>query len=469
VTVTSKQAGRRPRRVALIGLDCATPELLFERFAEDMPTLSALRARSLWGPLESTAPPNSIPAWPCMLSGRTPGELGVYGFRNRTDRSYDGIRFSTSKAIGVPRLWDLLGSAGLDSIVLGVPQTYPPSPVRGCMVSCFLTPGTDAQFTFPAALRDEVQQVTGGYMLDVTDFRSDDKDRVAQQVFDMTEQRFALARHLATTRPWDLLAVVDMGPDRLHHGFWRHYDPEHPRHEPGSRWTTLFRDYYRALDRHLASLLEALPDDTDVVVASDHGAQPMLGGFCVNEWLVREGLLVLTEPPRRPTPIAKAGVDWSRTLVWGDGGHYARLFLNVEGREPLGAVPVREYETVRQHLIDRLEALPDHQGRPMGTRVLRPEELYPEVRGVAPDLIVYVGNLRWRAVGSLGLDRGLYTFDNDTGPDDANHAEQGVFMLAGDGLATGRRDDLSIYDVAPTLQSLFGLPRQQGQRGRVLT
>jgi predicted AlkP superfamily phosphohydrolase/phosphomutase len=105
----------------------------------------------------------------------------------------------------------------------------------------------------------------------------------------------------------------------------------------------------------------------------------------------------------------------------------------------------------------------------MGTRVLRPEELYPEVRGVAPDLIVYVGNLRWRAVGSLGLDRGLYTFDNDTGPDDANHAEQGVFMLAGDGLATGRRDDLSIYDVAPTLQSVFGLPRQQGQRGRVLT
>jgi predicted AlkP superfamily phosphohydrolase/phosphomutase len=131
-------------------------------------------------------------------------------------------------------------------------------------------------------------------------------------------------------------------------------------------------------------------------------------------------------------------------------------------------VPPADYETVRDQLIDKLEGLVDHLGRPMGTRAFRPEELYPEVRGVAPDLIVYFGDLRWRAVGSLGLDRGLYTFENDTGPDDANHAEGGVFVLAGDGLPAGRRDDLSIYDVAPTLQSLFGLPAPPGQRGRVL-
>jgi predicted AlkP superfamily phosphohydrolase/phosphomutase len=452
----------------MIGLDCGTPELLFERYAADMPALSALRARSLWGPLASTAPPITVPAWSCMLSGRTPGELGVYGFRNRTDHSYDGLGFATSRAIRVPRLWDLLGAAGRESVVLGVPGTYPPSPIRGSMVSCFLTPSTDTRFTFPAELGEEVQRVTGGYMLDVADFRTDDKDRVAQQVFDMTEQRFALARHLATTRPWDLFAFVDMGPDRLHHGFWHYCDPAHPKYEPGNRWATLFRDYYRAVDRHLAGLLEALPDDTTIVVASDHGAQPMLGGFCLNEWLVRQDLLALAEPPAGPTPIGKAKIDWSRTLAWGDGGYYGRLFLNVEGREPCGTIPAREYENVRQELVERLEALTDHQGRPMGTRALRPEDLYPEVRGVAPDLIVYFGNLRWRSVGSVGLDGGLYTFDNDTGPDEANHAEQGVFLLAGDGLPTGQRDDLAIYDVAPTLQSLFGLPGQPGQRGRVL-
>jgi predicted AlkP superfamily phosphohydrolase/phosphomutase len=455
-------------RIAMIGLDCGTPELLFERYAGDMPTLTALRQRALWGRLESTAPPITVPAWSCMLSGRTPGELGVYGFRNRRDHGYEQLAFATSRAIRVPRLWDLLGQAGRESVVLGVPGTYPPPPVRGSLVSCFLAPSTDAQFTFPPELRQEVQQVTGGYILDVTDFRNKERGAVAQELFDMTEQRFALARHLATTRPWDFLAFVDMGPDRLHHRFWQYCVPDHPKYRPDNPYARVFRDYYRALDRHLADFLEVLPDGTTVLVVSDHGGQAMLGGFCFNEWLVREGLLTLAEAPAGPTPIGKAKIDWSRTVAWGDGGYYGRLFLNVEGREPQGTVPPADYETVRDQLIDKLEGLVDHLGRPMGTRAFRPEELYPEVRGVAPDLIVYFGDLRWRAVGSLGLEQGLYTFENDTGPDDANHADRGVFALAGDGLPAGRRDDLSIYDVAPTLQSLFGLPAPPGQRGRVL-
>jgi len=68
----------------------------------------------------------------------------------------------------------------------------------------------------------------------------------------------------------------------------------------------------------------------------------------------------------------------------------------------------------------------------------------------------------------LGLGQGLYTFENDTGPDDANHSEQGVLLLAGAGQTRGRQADLSLYDVAPTLQSLLGLPVSPGQRGRVL-
>jgi predicted AlkP superfamily phosphohydrolase/phosphomutase len=455
-------------RIVMIGLDCGAPELLFGRYAADMPTLTRLREQALWGQLQSTMPPITVPAWSCMLSGRTPGELGVYGFRNRTDHGYNGLAFATSRWIRVPRLWDLLGEAKRESVLLGVPGTYPPSPVRGCMVSCFLAPSTDAQFTFPPEVREEVERVTGGYILDVADFRSDDKRRIAQRVFDMTEQRFALARHLATTRPWDFLAFVDMGPDRLHHGFWSHCDPDHPKHEPGNAFEHLFRDYYRAVDRHLAEFLEVLPEGTTVLLVSDHGGQPMIGGFCLNQWLVQEGLLALAAPPAGPTPISRASVDWSKTVAWGDGGYYGRLFLNVEGREPQGTVPASDYETVREELIGKLEALVDHQGQPMGTRAFRPEALYPEVRGVAPDLIVYFGDLRWRAVGSLGLGKGLYTFENDTGPDDANHSQRAAFLLAGDGLPTGRREDLSIYDVAPTLQALFGLPAPPGQRGRVL-
>jgi len=458
----------RRGRVAVIGLDCATPQLLFEEFAGEMPHLGRLLARSQWGPLRSTDPPITVPAWSCMMSGRTPGELGIYGFRNRADHGYARLSVATSEHVRVPRLWDLLDAAGRDSVLLGVPGTYPPPAVRGTVVGDFLSPSTSARWTPPAAVGGELRDLVGEYVLDVTDFRTEDKARVAQQVFDMTEQRFRVARHLVTTRHWDLFAMVDMGPDRLHHGFWALCEKDHPRYDPAGPYVSLFRDYYRALDVHLGTLLDVLPDDVAVLLVSDHGAQPMVGGFCVNEWLVQTGLLVLTAEPAGRTPIATAPIDWRRTTAWADGGYYARIFLNVAGREPLGTVPPSEYETVRQHIVDAVEAVPDHEGRPMGSRAFRPEELYPEVAGIAPDLIVYLGDLRWRSVGTLGLGTGLYTFENDTGPDDANHAEHGIFALSGDGLPTGRRNDLSIYDVAPTLQRILGVPAPAGQRGRVL-
>ena len=455
-------------RLAVVGLDCATPQLVFDRFVEEMPNLSDLLGRSTWGPMESIAPPITVPAWSCMMSGRTPGELGIYGFRNRADHSYDRLSVASSTDVRVPRLWDLVGLAGGQSLLVGVPGTYPPPRVRGWVLGDFLAPSTEEDWTHPTALSGEVQDLVGDYVLDVVDFRSHEKERVAQEVFDMTEQRFEVARHLATTRPWELFAMVDMGPDRLHHGFWADCDPDHPRHDPHGPRLNLFRDYYRALDRHLGTLLESLDEDTAVLVVSDHGAQPMLGGFCINEWLIEQGWLVLRSEVVGRTPVAEADIDWSRTTAWADGGYYARVFLNVAGREPAGVVPPADYESVREELCVALSAVPDHTGRPMGNHAYRPEELYPEVNGVAPDLIVYLGDLRWRSVGTLGLGTGLYTFENDTGPDDANHSPTGIFALSGPGVVPGREEHLSIYDVAPTAQALLGLRAPRGQAGRVL-
>ncbi len=332
------------------------------------------------------------------------------------------------------------------------------------MVSCFLAPSTQAEYTSPPALKDELQQLTGGYQLDVENFRSPELARVSQQIFDLSEQRFDVARHLATTRGWDLFSFVDMGPDRLHHGFWKYCDPYHPRHEAGNPYVNLFADYYRALDRQIGQFLECLPDGTAVMVVSDHGAQPMIGGFYINEWLRQEGLLVLAKEPSGPTPMSKATVDWKRTTAWAEGGYYGRIFLNVEGREPDGTIPAAEYDDAVDRLARMLEAVPDADGRHMGTRAIRPDELYAQVNGIAPDLLVYVGNLTWRALATLGVQQGLYTTENDTGPDHANHSDTGILMLSAQGVEPGPFPGLSLYDVAPTVRELLGLtPRQTGQ------
>ena len=106
----------------IIGLDCAEPSLVIERWRDQLPALASLMDRGIYGRLTSVIPPITVPAWSCMMSSRTPGDLGVYGFRNRQDHSYDSMRIADSTAIREPRLWDIATRHGKQSIVLGVPE-----------------------------------------------------------------------------------------------------------------------------------------------------------------------------------------------------------------------------------------------------------------------------------------------------------------------------------------------------------
>lgn len=183
-------------RVLLIGLDCAAPELLFDRWINDLPHLRSLLQRGVHGPLRSCDPPITVPAWSVMMSSRSPGSLGIYGFRNRMNRSYDQYSIANSESIQVDRLWDLLSKAGKKVVLLGVPQTYPPSPVNGIMVTDFLTPNTKVDYTYPPEFRKEVESVVGEYLFDVREFRNENKKKILAEIYEMTEKRFKLARHL---------------------------------------------------------------------------------------------------------------------------------------------------------------------------------------------------------------------------------------------------------------------------------
>src|SRR5215831_11555239 len=119
------------RRVAVIGLDCAEPRLVFDRWRRELPNLNRLMGAGTWGPLRSVDPPITVPAWSCMMTGRDPGELGIYGFRNRREYDYRSLRIADSRAVGIDRVWDHLSRSGKHVIVVGVPQTSPPPAVTG--------------------------------------------------------------------------------------------------------------------------------------------------------------------------------------------------------------------------------------------------------------------------------------------------------------------------------------------------
>jgi predicted AlkP superfamily phosphohydrolase/phosphomutase len=451
-------------KILVAGLDCAAPELLLR---EDLPNIRRLMAAGVYGRLESVIPPITVPAWMCMSTSRDPGSLGVYGFRNRVDHSYDGMRTADARSFKAVTLWDQVAMQGGRSVLVGVPPSYPPRRMNGVSVGCFLTPDprTDV-YTHPASLAQRIRALVGDYPVDVKGFRTEDKARLHADILEMTRKHFEVVRHLLTTETWDYFHFVEIGLDRIHHGFWKHHDPRHPRHDPGSPYRDVIRDYYRLLDHEIGTVLELLDADTLVLVVSDHGARPLDGGFCVNEWLAREGYLVLRGRPTEVTPFEALDVDWGRTRAWSSGGYYARVFLNVRGREPEGAIDPKDYADVRTELAERLAATVDPEGRPLGTRVFRPEEIYARVEGVAPDLIVHFGDLAWRAVGGVGYGH-VHVQENDTGPDDCNHAQFGAFVLAGPGVPeAGEHASAHLLDIAPTLLEGAGYdvpPQMQGR------
>ncbi len=456
------------RRVLLVGLDCAAPEIVFDRLGTELPNIARLRAKGLWGVLESCHPPITVPAWMVMATGKDPGRLGLYGFRHRKGASYTDGWVATSGAVKEPTVWDICGLDGRQSCVLGVPPSYPPRPIPGWLVGCFLTPDAQRIYTYPASLTEEIEAVTGGYRFDV-EFRIEDRDRLLTDLYEMTECHFTAARHLLTTRPWDLFWVVEIGVDRIHHAFWKYFDPAHPKYEAGNRYEQVIPDYYRFVDARIGELLALVPDDTVVLVVSDHGAKAMKGAFCINQWLADEGYLSFARPPEKGIPLEKAAVDWSKTRAWGWGGYYARIFFNIRGRELQGVVPPDDVPREREELTRRLKQLRDPAGRVMDTMVFTPADLYREARGDAPDLLVYLDNLAWRSAGTVGWPS-LYLAENDTGPDDAVHAQQGIFVLYDPRREHGRQiDGRGILDVAPTVLRILGVAVPSDLGGHPIT
>lgn len=454
-------------KLLVIGLDCAAPEILLAD--ERLGNFRRLMEGGCYGRLRSVIPPITVPAWMCMATSRDPGSLGVYGFRNRTDHSYGALQIANSRSIRDLAIWDQVAREGKRSILLGVPPSYPPRKVNGICVGCFMTPDPkNDTFTYPDEVKDEIHRLVGEYPVDVKGFRTNDKDWLKDQIYDMSRKHFAVARHYLASAAWDYFQLVEIGLDRMHHGFWKYHDPKHVQHQPGNPYEHVIRDYYAYLDQELGEILGLLDEDTAVLVLSDHGARALDGGFCVNEWLIDQGLLTLDRYPEAVTPFGELAVEWSKTIAWSEGGYYARVFLNVRGREPEGVIEPNDYDAVRDELKAKLEATTDQSGVPLGTFVFKPEEVYREVKNVAPDLVVHFGGLAWRSIGGVGYRR-VHVQENDTGPDDCNHAQDGAFILAtANSPLAGEIIDAHLLDMAPTLLELGGYDVPDSMQGRSL-
>src|SRR5947209_11580648 len=128
-----------------------------------MPNFKQLRDGGCEAVLESKYPPLTPPAWTSLSTGLKPARHGVYDYWIYADESKKrgvtrGVHVQTQRR-AEKAIWNILSDYGKQVLVINVPATYPPETVNGIMVSGYLTPSTDVDFTYPPSFKQELFQV----------------------------------------------------------------------------------------------------------------------------------------------------------------------------------------------------------------------------------------------------------------------------------------------------------------------
>ncbi|MGB8644905.1 MAG: alkaline phosphatase family protein [Anaerolineae bacterium] len=502
-------------KVFVIGLDGGTFDLI-RPFAEQghLPTLKKLMDSGAWSPLESTVPPVTASAWTSFMTGKNPGAHGLFDFMQRRKGSYDLAPVSSRDRDG-KAVWEMAGEAGKQVIVMGVPVTYPPESVNGLMVTGMLTPRGASDYTYPPALKDEIQRAIGEYIVYSDEVYSKGRGEIFMQALRHSiQQRARAAAYLLHKYPWDLGVLVFPETDTVCHGLWSSYDPTHHQHDPAE--AAKFHDgilqVYRQIDAALGELIASFSPDTAVLVMSDHGHGPVRNFLYVNNFLKQKGYLKINPAPasrlktlafdlgltprtvyswllalglgklRRTLDKRRGGrgllkrfflsfsdVDWSRTRAYSIG-YIGEVHVNLKGREPQGIVePGAEYEQVRDEIIRDLKQLTLSDGAPLVERLWKKEELYHGAHlDEAPDILFLPKGLETIAFGDFEF--GSNKILEPSYGVSSSHRMNGILIAAGppvqnDVAFQGAR----LIDLAPTILHLLELPVPADMDGRVLT
>ena len=224
-----------------------------------------------------------------MFTGKSPGELGVYGFKHRRGHAMTHpIELVSRLDYQAKPVWEWASRQGLESVVVGVPSTWPIASLRGAMLSDFTTP-PHQRAVYPDAYRRLLPE---DWSWDLSDWRNQPREKILDDLIALSRRYWTVFRRMLAENPnWALSILVDIGMDRAHHLFWEDaIDAGAAPKNGGPLWK-----FYKFIDEEIGKFLTTLDDDISLLIVSDHGAQAMKGSFALNQWLLQEGLLSLKD------------------------------------------------------------------------------------------------------------------------------------------------------------------------------
>jgi len=512
------------KKLVILGLDGATFDLILPWIEKGwLPNIDRIISEGSWGYLKSTIPHNSAVAWTSFITGKNPGNHGIYDFYYRTAKNYD-INFIDFNCIRGKAFWDVIGEAGGKVGVINVPVTYPAPEINGYLISGLMAPEVNEKAFYPRDLYGELISKVGDFDVRVyaKDYLRFQKfDQLFQKIMDVVDKRYTVLNYLMETRHWDALCYVFSGTDFVQHFFWVHSDKEHPLHnrELGKKFGNCMLRVYQKIDSLVGELVRKLPSETSILIMSDHGAGPNSNrAIFLNNWLAQEGFLAFSDNDDRWRPSSAymlrnlislgrkyiprkykdkikqfarikskshsyfrfSGIDWSHTKAFSDDNR-GTIWVNLKGRNAQGTVePGSEYEEIRDLIIQKAKGLRDPEtGEIVFEDVLKREEVYfGKYVDKAPDILLLQAKRKYTLLYRLSNANRrsdvfrTFTFRQltETQPAaNASHRQNGILIMKGPHIRRGHRfSGAKIIDIAPTVLYLMNLAIPEDMDGKVL-
>ena len=502
------------KKVLVIGLDGATWDLM-RPWAEKgiLPTIKRLMEKGVQGNLESTIPPFTIPAWISFATGKNPGQLGCYEFlipRN----SLNDRRPITTKDIHGKTFYEILNENGKRCIIINLPGSHPPR-IKEIVITSILTQGNNC--IFPPDLVNEIPELKNYRIVsDVPYFTNKDLTKFVDDVIKLEKIRFKCAKKLFE-KEWDFFFLLFISVDSIQHVMYDKLLSETIDINSNPI------KFYREIDRYVRWFIDNASDNTNILIMSDHGFEVYKKAFFINEWLRREGYLKMELKPKNLLAETETAQSKSRkkreskkiniklpssllkylkSLVWlfpfyvklmkilpigiqatfqsklsetvaysishADSA-FGGIHINDKKRFIDGKVEMDNYENVRTEIINKLKQLKNPKtGENAIKNVWRKEDVYFGSQLDAASDIIFMLSDKYLVKSNVSNK----IFDDKIMKPELrynNHALQGIFLAYGPDIKKGGEiQGAKIYDLAPTILHILGIPLQEDMDGRVL-
>jgi len=507
-------------KLIVIGLDGATFDVIYPLVSKGiLPNIKKMLEEGASCILNSTLPTVTSPAWLCMVTGKNPAKIGVFGWTNFDTKTYQ-------QYLAYPRVsrkdffWRMLEENGFKTAILMMPLIYPPDTNASYFVSGHPGLPENKNFAYPSKLEKELRNELGE--LKITYNVPSEQEKVFEVAMENLKKKEKLIEYFFKKKRFDFLFLYIQETDLMQHVFWKDFDKGHSLYDPkkSEKYAKLFEEYWSAVDEFLGKIVKLGGNSATLMIVSDHGFGRVENWFYPNTWLARKGFLKMKEENiimkkmrshnittfrikkilnrfgltgltklavknrfllkmlKRIIPESQKYqrldenlVDWNNTIAFANTESYNTgvIYINRKGVFSQGIVSKKDYFSIRKKIVKELSKLMGPNGENLNFQFYFREEIYNgPYFDLAPDILFTINNQEYGMNGQVNSEKLIVSAKEYDPMRSGNHRLEGILIAYGPTVKKGVLPPACVYDIAPTILSFFGVKPPRTVDGKVL-